>query len=88
MRRTEFWWGGIALLLLGLGVLGRAWGQTAPSLNSQLLARSGTIVLKVPDYDIARRQVLETVLTQGAELMDAKTTVDPKGRNTAGCICA
>ena len=81
MRRTEFWWGTV-IVLFYLTMLGHAHGQAvpAPALNSQLLARTGTVVLKVADYDSARRQVLETALTQGAELMDAKTTVDPKGR--------
>jgi hypothetical protein len=90
MRRINFRWT-TAWTLLCLTALSHAQAQKAtasqkpspqPNLNSQLLSRSGTIVLKVPDYDAARQQVLETAQIQGAELMDAKTKVDPKGRKS------
>jgi hypothetical protein len=88
MRRTEVWIG-IALLLLFLLGLARARGESAPKLDAmpqtpeltaQMLERSSTVVLKVPDYDTARRQVLAAAAGQGAEILDAKTQVDEKGK--------
>jgi hypothetical protein len=80
MKRTEVWVGA-ALLLLCLLVVSRAWGQSAePDVTARMLDRNGTVVLKVPDYDTARRLILGTALAQGAELMDARTQVNEKGR--------
>ena len=80
MRRPELWWA-LASVLLCLAVLRHAAGQGAvPNAANEMLAHSSTIVLKVPNYEDARRRALEMAMAQGAELMDAKTEVDAKGR--------
>jgi hypothetical protein len=81
MKRPEVW-AGVILLIIGLLGISRAWGQDTakPDVTAQMLDRTGMVVLKVSDYDAARRLVMGTALTQGAELMDSKTQVNEKGR--------
>lgn len=70
-------WGrsGVLVALLGAFTLATAGQGQAPMLD-----RSATIVLKVPDYDAARVQVLDAGRLRGAKLMDAKTEVNGKGQ--------
>ncbi len=54
---------------------------TQPAPPSRMPVRSGVVVMKVPSYDAARDHVIATAADQSAELLDARTQVDPKGRN-------
>ena len=57
---------------------GAAWGQgtDAPAL----LARGGSVAVKVADYAAALRQVRGAAAAQEAVLLDARTSVNEKGR--------
>lgn len=88
MKRIAFI-ASVALALLFLLGPHRAFSQGAtkldamprtPALAAQMLAHSSVIVVKVPDYDTARQEVLETATSMGAELLDAKTQVNQKGK--------
>jgi len=73
----RIWWN--AFLLLALA--GAVWGQSPdPVPVSEMPVRGGNIVVKVPGFDAARRQVINAAGTQGAELLAARTLVDGKGR--------
>jgi len=65
-----------ALLGTLLWSMSAAWGQTLPEMP----IRGGEIVVKVPGFDAARSQVLGAASASGAELLDARTLVDFKGR--------
>lgn len=61
-----------------LWITGAAWGQTPAPVEMPI--RGGEIVVKVPGFDAARAEVLGAASAQGAELLDARTLVDAKGR--------
>lgn len=42
--------------------------------------RSAAVIVKVADFEAAREQVVQSLSGLGAELVDARTEVDPKGR--------
>jgi hypothetical protein len=57
--------------------------QTAaapPETLGEMLARQGTVVLKVPNYDSARRSVTDMSRDNGGETLEVHTYVDGKGR--------
>jgi len=79
----------LAVLQAGLFPVPRAAAQAPPPAPLQtpppqspveMPIRGGSIVIKVAAYEDARRQVLTAAQTQGAEMLGAKTLVDPKGR--------
>lgn len=74
----------LALLLAGLFPVAKTAAQAPPPSPLQspveMPIRGGSIVVKVADYGDARRQVLAAAQAQGAEMLGAKTLVDPKGR--------
>lgn len=74
---TGIWFRGGAVLAL-LGTMAAAGSGQAP--GAAMLGRSATIVLKVPDFDAARQRVLDAARARGAQLMDAKTAVNEKGK--------
>jgi len=51
-----------------------------PELSVSMLSRAATLALKVDHYDDARSQVLLAAETRHAELLDAKTLVNEKGK--------
>ncbi len=59
-----------------------ALAQSTPpaALAPRMPVRSGVVVVKVTSFDAARDQALAAAREQGAELEDARTEVDPKGR--------
>jgi hypothetical protein len=76
-------WIGLVSLAIGFTGTGSAVGEAARSAPPEPLrmpVRSGTVVVKVANYEIARRQVLDAALQQGAELLNSRTDVDEKGR--------
>ena len=78
MKRT----GAVTALLGALALGGGARGQVTGTANqaAPMLARSGSVTVKVDDYAAAQRQVQEEAARQGAILLDAKTSVNEKGR--------
>ncbi len=73
---------GAAILGILACITSSAWGQTvaAQTMPVEMPIRGGEIVVKVPGFDAARSQVLGAASAQGAELLDARTLVDAKGR--------
>ncbi len=67
-----------ALLLTALP--GRTQTLPGPNPSAQMLSRAATLALKVNDYDTARAQALEAAEARSAELLDAKTLVNEKGK--------
>jgi hypothetical protein len=43
-------------------------------------SRGGTVVVKIADYDAARRQVMDAALKQGGELLNSRTKVNAQGK--------
>jgi Domain of unknown function (DUF4349) len=48
--------------------------------SAAMSKRRGEIVVKVPQFEAARERILKALSLQGAELIDAKTRVNEKGR--------
>ncbi len=74
-----------APLLLCFGLLGAALpagAQAAPGppAQAQMLSRTATLALKVDGYDEARSLVLQAAAMRDAQLLDAKTLVNEKGK--------
>ena len=53
-----------------------------PAAAPGMPVRGGTVAVKVADYSAARRLVLNSAAAQGAELLDARTDVNEKGRKS------
>jgi hypothetical protein len=70
--------GAAAAALLTMAGAGRA--QSEAGVLPGMPVRSGVVVIKVADYEAARQQALRFALEQGAQLFDARTRVDEKGR--------
>lgn len=72
----------VAAALLAAFTLGPGMGagRAQTPARATMLDRSATIVLKVADYEAARRQVLDDARARGGQLLDAKTMVNEKGR--------
>ena len=75
----------VSVVATAAGVLvaataGRAGAQDARPPGARMPVRNGTITVKVDQYDVARQQVLDAARQQGAEVLDAKTEVDEKGK--------
>lgn len=70
---------GIAAATFG-ATMGTARAQSEPGVSIGMPVRSGVVVIKVADYEAARQQALRFSLEQGAQLLDARTRVDEKGR--------
>ncbi len=65
--------------MLGLlSLTNSTWGRTPAPVEMPI--RGGEIVVKVPGFDAAWAEVLGAASAQGAELLDARTLVDAKGR--------
>lgn len=67
-------------VLISSPLPGMAQTPPDPALSPSLLARTATLALKVDHYDDARSQALVAAEARHAEIMDAKTLVDPKGK--------
>lgn len=70
----------ICLALICIAVRGMGQALPDPSLSAQMLSRTATLALKVDSYDDARNQVLSAAERRSAELLDAKTLVNEKGK--------
>ena len=70
-------WGWVLLLVL-LTPAARA--QSGGPQNPPLLERAATLALKVSGFADARQQVLEAAQKGGAQVLDSRTEVNPKGR--------
>jgi len=70
----------ICFALICLALPGRGQTLPGPNLSTQMLSRAATLALKVDRYDDARNQVLLAAEQRNAELLDAKTLVDEKGK--------
>lgn len=85
MKKMKTWmkadWKTAAMLTLLLGAAARGQDTTIGAAGTaSLLARSGVVTMKVDDYDSVRAQVLAQARSEGGELLDAKTEVNPKGK--------
>lgn len=68
------------LLLLAASVVGPVCrAQSTPSATA---SRRGEVVVKVDQFEASRERILSALAMQGAELIDAKTRVDEKGRKS------
>lgn len=70
----------ICLMLILAAVPAGAQAVLAPGAALPMLSRTATLTLKVDRYDDARGQVLEAAALRHAELLDAKTLVNGKGK--------
>ncbi|BDI28353.1 hypothetical protein CCAX7_004040 [Capsulimonas corticalis] len=68
-----------AVMLAMAGMRSAAQAPDASESPAPLIQRGGTVAVKVANYDAARTQVMESARMQGAELLEAKTVVNPKG---------
>lgn len=71
-----------ALIALPCAV-GGAWAQPAPAIRvtpAGMPSGGGAIVVKVADFGIARESVMYAARQQGAQLLDARTEVNGKGK--------
>ena len=70
------------LLLLSLSIIclvSKSVAQPA-MMPIAMIERRGEVVVKVDDFEAARERILQALALQGAELIDAKTLVNEKGR--------
>jgi hypothetical protein len=74
--------GVLALMIIAASAAG-AWAQGpggGATASPRIPSRGGAIVLKVTDYERARREVLEAARAQGAELLQSRTEVNFQGK--------
>jgi primosomal protein N' len=70
-----------AVLLLATGTAAQAQQQqTQAQVAPAMPARSGSVVVKVPDFDQARKRVIDVAVAQGGAVLDSRTEVTDKGR--------
>lgn len=70
----------LCFALLGAALPARAQAAPGPSAQTQMLSRTATLALKVDGYDEARSLVLQAAAMRDAQLLDAKTLVNEKGK--------
>jgi hypothetical protein len=68
------------LVLLIVLSLASANAQNIATKDLPIFSRGSGVVLKVPDYETARRQLLLAAQSQGAEQLNAQTYVNAKGQ--------
>ena len=72
--------GAAAALLMAAGFGRAADAQTITEVSARMPVRSGVVAIKTFDYESTRRQALRLALEQGADLLDAQTRVNEKGK--------
>jgi hypothetical protein len=68
-----------ALMVWGAARAAGTGAASAPA-PTRVPLRSGSVAVKVTDFDIARQQVLDAALRQGAELLRSRTEVNYQGK--------
>lgn len=76
----KLWMRTAPLLGAALWSFSAAYAQTPTPALPEMPIRGGEIVVKAPGFESARSEVLAVASAQGAELLDARTLVDAKGR--------
>src|SRR5438045_3913468 len=70
----------VLLLLLTSALDLRSGHAQAEEPTVNMTKSGGEIILKVPQFEAARERILKALAIQGAQLIDAKTLVNEKGR--------
>jgi len=70
----------LCFALLFAALPGRTQAPPGANVSAPMLSRTATLALKVEGYDDARSQVLLAAEARNAELLDAKTLVNEKGK--------